>query len=125
MDGRKIKALEAAGFQVGEAEDFLELTAPEREMVALRIRLGRATRERRESQRLTQGQVAKRMNSTQPRVAKIEAAAPDVSLDLMFRGFFATGGRFEDLATIVPERDKRSTSARRPASVRKSKAPTG
>src|SRR5437870_1501082 len=98
MNDAKVKALKAAGFQVGDAEDFLELSGPERELVELRARLARAARERRESQGLTQGQVAKLMNSSQPRVAKIEAAAAEVSLDLMFRGFFATGGRLEDLA---------------------------
>jgi hypothetical protein len=35
--------------------------------------------------------------STQSRVAKIEAASSEVSLDLMLRGFFSAGGRLTDL----------------------------
>ena len=51
------------------------------------------------------------MESSQPRIAKIEAAAPGVSLDLMFRSDFALGGRFADLVG-----DKRGAEdGRRPA----------
>jgi hypothetical protein len=36
--------------------------------------------------------------SSQSRVAKIEASDTGVSLDLIFRGYFAVEGRLEDLA---------------------------
>ena len=41
--------------------------------------------------------MAKKLNSSQSRVAKLEAASADVSLDLMFRGLFALGGSLMDL----------------------------
>ena len=102
MDMGKRKALEAAGFRFGDAADFLELTEEERLLVELRVNLAQAIRRRREQSELSQKQVAARIKSSQPRVAKIEAAAPDVSLDQMFRGLFAVGGTVEDLIAPAP-----------------------
>ena len=103
MDMQKRKALEAAGFRFGDAADFLELTEEERRLVELRVNLAQAIRRRRELSALSQKQVAARIKSSQPRVAKIEAAAPDVSLDQMFRGLFAVGGTVEDLIAPIPK----------------------
>jgi predicted XRE-type DNA-binding protein len=97
MNRAKRRALEAAGFVFEDAEDFLQLTLDERRLVELRLAVSRAVRARREQQHLTQEQLARRLKSSQSRVAKIEAGATDVSLDLMFRGLFALGGSLEDL----------------------------
>jgi predicted XRE-type DNA-binding protein len=97
MNKRERKALEAAGFRIGDAEDFLELTDEERRLVDLRVAVSRAIRARREQQGLTQQQVAKRLQTSQPRVAMIEAGASTVSLDSMFRGLFILGGGLEDV----------------------------
>jgi predicted XRE-type DNA-binding protein len=99
MDTEKKKALEAAGFRIGDAEDFLGLTDEECRLVELRVTVSRTVRQLREQQRLTQGQLAARLKSSQSRVAKMEAGASDVSLDLLFRGLFAVGGGLADLAT--------------------------
>lgn len=97
MNERERKALEAAGFRIGDAEDFLELTDEERRLVELRVAVSRAVRSRRKEQGLTQGQVAKRLKTSQPRVAMLEAGASAVSLDAMFEALFALGGGLEDL----------------------------
>jgi predicted XRE-type DNA-binding protein len=97
MDKRKRKALEAAGWVFEDAEDFLELTPEERCLVELRVAISRDIRARREQQHMTQLQLAKKLKTSQPRVAKIEAASADVSLDLMFRSLFALGGTLRDL----------------------------
>ena len=62
---------------------------------------------------LSQKQLAAKLKSSQSRIAKIEAAAADVSLDLSFRALFAAGGRFTDL--LAPRRKKRKTNAGRAA----------
>jgi DNA-binding XRE family transcriptional regulator len=93
----KRKALEAAGFRIGDATDFLGLTAEEKALVELRVAVGQQVRSLREKRRLSQQQLAERIQSSQSRVAKIEAATPGVSLDLAFRGFFAVGGKVSDL----------------------------
>ena len=75
MNKEKRRALEAAGFVFEDAEDFLELTVEERRLVDLRLAVSRAVRARREQQHLTQEQVAKKLKSSQSRVAKMEAGA--------------------------------------------------
>lgn len=98
MDKKKRSTLEAAGFQIGDAGDFLGLTDEERRLVDLRVQLSRTVRRLREEQKLTQKQLAAKLKSSQSRVAKIELGAADVSLDLLFRGLFALGGGLPDLS---------------------------
>jgi predicted XRE-type DNA-binding protein len=112
MDKATIQSLEAAGFRIGDAEDFLELSDEERRMVALRVAISRAVRSLRETQKLTQKQLADKMKSSQSRVAKIEACAPGVSLDLMFSGLFALGGKLEDLSAKRRRKRAKRASAR-------------
>jgi hypothetical protein len=102
VDAKKRQALEAAGWRFGDAADFLELTDEERQIVEFRLMVGRGVRRLRENHRLTQQQLADRIGSTQSRIAKIEAASREVSLDLMLRGFFSAGGRLTDLIS-TPE----------------------
>ena len=113
MDPDKRKAIEAAGFRVGDAEDFLGLTEEERMLVELRVTLARAIRHRREQSNLSQKQVAAKIKSSQPRVAKIESAASDVSLDQMFRGLFAVGGNMGDVVAVYPTEAQAVQAARR------------
>jgi predicted XRE-type DNA-binding protein len=98
MESRKRKALESAGFRIGDAEEFLGLTQEERRLVELRLAVSRTVRRLRQKRRLTQHQLATRLGSSQSRVAKLEAGAGDVSLDLLFRSLFAVGGKLRDLA---------------------------
>src|SRR5690554_4070908 len=111
MDKGKRRALEAAGFRVGDAGDFLGLTDEERRIVELRVKLSRAVRQRRESNQLTQQQLATKLKSSQSRVAKIEAADSGVSLDLMFRGLFAAGGDLADLSGNPKQRQSTKPKA--------------
>ena len=41
--------------------------------------------------------MARLLKTSQSRVARIEAGASDVSLDLMFKGLFALGGTTKDV----------------------------
>lgn len=97
MDARKQRALEAVGWRFADAAEFLELTDAERQLVDLRLAVSRAVRQRRERKKMTQQELARMLKSSQSRVAKLEAGAPDVSLDLLFRGLFAVGGRLGDV----------------------------
>jgi ribosome-binding protein aMBF1 (putative translation factor) len=93
MDARKQKAPEAAGWRFGDAADFLGMTPTERQFLDARIEAALAVRRQREALKLTQKQLASRINTSQPRVAKIERAAADVSLDQILRAFAAVGGQ--------------------------------
>jgi predicted XRE-type DNA-binding protein len=92
MDTRKRKTLEAAGWKFGDAADFLEMTDHERQLLNTRIELALAVRRQREARHLTQKQLGALLDTTQPRVARIERAAADVSMDQLVRAFTAAGG---------------------------------
>jgi transcriptional regulator with XRE-family HTH domain len=97
MDKEKRARLEAAGFRIGDAEDFLELTPVERKLVETRLAFSRLVRKLREKEKVTQEELARRIESSQSRVAKIEAGAAGVSLDLVLRAVFALGGELKDV----------------------------
>lgn len=93
MDATKRKALEAAGWKIGDAADFLEMSDEERQLLDARVSLALAIRNQREALELSQKELGARLKTSQPRVAKIERAASDVSLDQLVRAFTAVGGR--------------------------------
>lgn len=93
MDTEKRKALETAGWRFGDAADFLGMTDEERQLLDARVEAALAVRRQRESLKLSQKELASRIKTSQPRIAKIERAAPDVSLDQILRAFAAAGGR--------------------------------
>jgi DNA-binding transcriptional regulator YiaG len=97
VDAKKREALEAAGWKIGDTAEFLGLNEEEQQIIEFRLLVGRGVRRLRETHQLTQRQLAARIGSSQSRVAKIEAASSEVSLDLMLRGFFSAGGRLTDL----------------------------
>ncbi len=93
MDAAKRKAIEAAGWKVGDATDFLNMSDEERQLLDARVSIAMAIRRQRESLDLSQKELGARLKTSQPRVAKIERAASDVSLDQLVRALTAAGGR--------------------------------
>jgi hypothetical protein len=91
MTAAKRKKLEEAGWTVGSTADFLRLSPAEQAIVEMRLALSAVLRDRRCVLGLSQVALAKRLGSSQSRVAKMEAADPSVSLDLLVRALFATG----------------------------------
>lgn len=95
MDAAKRKVIEAAGWKVGDAADFLEMSDQERQLLDTRVKLALAIRQQREALHLSQKQLAALLKTSQPRVAKIERAASDVSMDQLIRAFTMAGGKIE------------------------------
>ena len=93
--------LEGQGWRLGDAADFLGLTPEESALVETKLALSRSVRDRRTKQGLSQTDLAKRLKSSQSRVAKIEAADPTVSADLLLRALFALGATPNDVATVI------------------------
>lgn len=102
MERQKQRRLEAIGFRVGDVPEFLGLSPEEARLVELRTAVSGAIRRLRQQRRMTQKQLALMLKSSQSRVARIEAGAADVSLDLLFRGLFAVGGGLTDLVVPIP-----------------------
>jgi ribosome-binding protein aMBF1 (putative translation factor) len=101
VKAEKKQRLEAAGFKVGSADEFLGLTPSESALVSLRLSLAEEVRRRRLRLHCSQAALAQRLGSSQSRVAKLEAAEADVSLDLLFRALFATGAKMRDVGKVV------------------------
>ncbi|MDX6575837.1 MAG: hypothetical protein QOE96_1790 [Blastocatellia bacterium] len=101
MKPAKRKRLEKAGWKVGSAKDFLGLTPEESAFVELKLTLSASLKERRQQHGLSQSDLAKRLRSSQSRVAKMEASDPAVSLDLLVRALFAAGAKKKDIAKAI------------------------
>ena len=92
MTPEEKKRLEAAGYTVGDTQQFLGLTDEEMKLIDLRIALVRAAKAARKKAGLTQADIAKRIGSSQPRVAAVERFGTEPSLDLVIRCLYAAGG---------------------------------
>lgn len=101
MDREKRARLQAAGWKVGSAADFLDLSPEDALLVDIRARLASALSARRAKQQMTQAELARRIHSSQSRVAKMEAADGSVSLDLLIRSLLALGATRKDLASAI------------------------
>ena len=101
MDKTTKTKLEAAGWKTGNTQEFLELTAAEAAFVDMKLALAADLRARRLEKHLNQTQVARLIGSSQSRVAKMEAADPSVSVDLLIRSLLQLGAERRDVAKAV------------------------
>jgi predicted XRE-type DNA-binding protein len=101
MDKAKKHRLGAAGWKSGDAADFLELSAEEAVYVELKLALADYLRELRTRNAWTQAQVARRLGSSQSRVAKMEAADASVSLDLLVKSLLAMGASRSEVGRVI------------------------
>jgi hypothetical protein len=76
MKTQKKTKVEAAGWRAGSATEFLELTPEEAGFVDLKLALADYVNRLRVEAGLTQTDVARRLRSSQSRIAKMEAVAP-------------------------------------------------
>jgi ribosome-binding protein aMBF1 (putative translation factor) len=101
MEKSKQKRLKARGWRVGSAGSFLGLRPEEAALVEMKVNLSQALRVRREDAGLSQSALAKRLRSSQSRVAKMEAADRTVSIDLLVRGLVILGATPRDIARAL------------------------
>ncbi len=101
MKANKRAALEKAGWTVGSAEEFLDLSEEERTFIEVKFALAQALKHRRQRRKLTQSQLARILGSSQPRVALMEAADRSVSVDLLLRSLLTIGLTRRDLAKLL------------------------
>src|SRR5437660_8356268 len=121
MQPGKRKALEAAGWKFGDAADFLAMTDEERQMLDLRVDAALAVRRQRKAMKLSQQELARRIQTSQPRIAKIEKAAHDVTLDQILRAYAAAGGRIVIREVASAPSKTRSGRAKKAIGGKKSK----
>lgn len=104
MDTAKRNRVEAAGWRLGSTREFLDLNAEEVEIIEVKLALGDYIREIRRENRWTQTDVAKRIGSSQSRVAKMEAADASVTVDLQMKSIFSLGKTTRDVSRAMTRR---------------------
>src|ERR1700736_2900630 len=107
MERGKRKRLEASGWKIGSTAEFLGLSDEEAAIVELKLGLATAVREHRGQRGMTQAQLGRVLGSSQSRVAKMEAADPSVSIDLMVRSLLRMGATRKDVASFVAKPARR------------------
>ena len=104
MKKTKRARLEAKGWRVGSAKEFLRLSPEEAALVETRVALSQALRSRRLARGLTQGELARQLKSSQSRVAKMEAGDKTVSVDLLVKALFFLGAKPRDVGRALQRR---------------------
>ena len=101
MNEAKRRKLEAKGWRFGSAQEFLGLSDADAAFIELKLKLAQGLRDLRLKRCLGQVQVAKLIHSSQSRVAKMEAADPSVSVDLLVRSHLALGTSGSELGRLI------------------------
>jgi predicted XRE-type DNA-binding protein len=101
MEKPKKDRLARAGWRLGDAADFLELSPEEAAFIELKLALADYLREIRLRNEWTQAQVARRLGSSQSRVAKMEAADASVSLDLLVKSLLMLGASRGEVGRVI------------------------
>ncbi len=108
MKAAKRKRLAAKGWAVGDARAFLGLSGEEAAFIELKLALADGLRRRRQSKGMTQSELAAQLESSQSRVAKMEAGDRSVSIDLLVRSLLAVGTTRRELAKIIATKAARA-----------------
>jgi predicted XRE-type DNA-binding protein len=81
--------------------EFLGLSQAEEELIEMKYQLTKALEELRKSAGVTQSELARKMGTKQPAVARMINSAEKVSLDTILTGFFALGKNRRDVARLI------------------------
>ena len=101
MDKHKRAKLQKKGWKVGTVAEFLDLSAEESTYIEMKLALSGKLKERRVRKKITQAQLAKAIESSQSRVAKMEAGDPTVSIDLLVKSLLALGVSRKELGRTI------------------------
>jgi DNA-binding XRE family transcriptional regulator len=102
MEPAKKKRLEDKGWKLGSASEFLELSPEESILIDIKLALSLNLKERRQ-RLMTQAELADKINSSQPRIAKAENGDDSVSIELLIRAILATGATPQDIGQIIAQ----------------------
>jgi ribosome-binding protein aMBF1 (putative translation factor) len=108
MQSSKRKKLEAAGWKIGNTDEFLDLSPDEAAYIEMKLALSHFLRKRRLAKNLSQIELASMVSSSQSRVAKMEAGDPSVSIDLIMKSLLALGATPKDVAKAISTASSRA-----------------
>ena len=101
MKQAKRKTLEKAGWKVGDTQEFLGLSDDEMAYIEMKLALSGMLKSRRQKRKLSQVKLAEMIDSSQSRVAKMEAGDASVSIDLLVKSLLALGASRKDMAKAI------------------------
>jgi DNA-binding transcriptional regulator YiaG len=102
MNKNKRKKLESKGWKVGTVREFLALSPEESAYIELKLTLAKNLKKRRRALNLTQMALARRLKSSQSRIAKMESGDPSVSVDLLVRSLLSLGTPKHTIRRTLP-----------------------
>jgi transcriptional regulator with XRE-family HTH domain len=82
-------------------KEFLGLSEADTVLIEVKLALSHSLRDRRKKHGLSQVQLAERLQSSQSRVAKMEAGDPSVSMDLLVSSLLLLGASSADIANAI------------------------
>lgn len=101
MKETKSRQIAAQGWKSGTVQEFLGLSDAEAAYIELRLKLAHGLKESRQARGMTQVDLARLVESSQSRVAKMESGDPSVSLDLLVRSLLRLGVSRGQLAGMI------------------------
>jgi DNA-binding XRE family transcriptional regulator len=101
----EIEQIEAKGFSVTTAKDFLSLTPEDELIIEIRLALSHLLVDRRRKLGMSQTAIAKRIGSSQSRMARVENNDPSVSTDLLIKALAATGATIDDVSMAISRKE--------------------
>lgn len=99
-DSVRDERLAAAGWQIGDAAEFLGMTPQEAGTLGIRFGLMKALRDYRRRSGLTQPEVAARIGSGEARIARMENGDGKATIDLLLRALMAVGATLQDISGV-------------------------
>ena len=102
MKATKCKKLEAKGWKIDSTDEFLNLSPEEAAYIELKLSLSNSLKQRRLKEKLSQVELAKMVESSQSRVAKMEAGDPSVSIDLLVKSLLVISSISLALSRTLP-----------------------
>jgi DNA-binding XRE family transcriptional regulator len=100
MDAAKRARLEAHGWKVGTAAEFLDLTPEETALIDMKLALSDSLRARREQQ-MSQAELAAKLDASPRQVASAETGDMSVSLEWLIRAMLVVGATPKEIGTVI------------------------
>lgn len=107
MNKKQRQNLERSGWKIGDTREFLGLSDEEVRLIEIKRSLMKTVRQKRKINRMSQEKLARLSGSSQSRIAKLEAASGDVSMDLTVRVLISLGASDQEIAGAIVANGKR------------------
>ena len=88
------------GWKDGTVAEFLGLSPEESALIEIKLALGKYLKQRRK-RRMSQAQLAERLNERQSEIASAESGQPLISIDLLVRAMLTIGATPQEIGQVI------------------------